>query len=537
MPNHEISEPLDSEQITYYDLMAILCWKIDQLPEETSGRLYQMISNGLDKYMLNAKKKYPELLKLSNRPDPLYCNLDGKRKQQLLDLVKHTEETELENLAILVGAIAAIDNLMEHLGNIPAFLKDKGCIVHTQEAEYVSNSVFSFKALNTCTHQHFGVVIPRFICVWERKRDRSLATVAFRPLSLVLKNHIWFSNQEQWDITNLYLDIRATGLYPERIKKLSEFRVISSPLCNVAPFTTDLNKKDMKLYIRYHPEENGRILDAVKKTIDQGISWNADIVLFPEMMGSDSVIEACETYISALNIRTKPKLYFLPTTEKKCDGQWQNTLRILDQDGGCVFEYHKQHPFQYDKKVKTGDDTLEVSKESYFKEKTGDDTLEVPKESYFEPIQADNRVCVIHVPGIGRIGMMVCSDIFRENYLNNLINRFQLTLLLYPVFSDGKDLLERMVSLTRTFSCDAVLCNTCAAWQNTLVPPSERPVNCQFDHNMVNVYYPNGHKYEPSARHQPACDGNTCNGCCFQTRLTRDYLGKTETSKQFEFEM
>ena len=518
MPDLDFPKLGDCDQLTYYDLMAMLCWKIAQSGEESYKALYQKVCNGLDGYISAAKKLYPELLSLSNATPPLYCSPNSNAKKRLLSFAHQVKDAELDNLALLVGAVAAMDSLMVHQENIPKFLKNKHSDIISQE-KGVSDSVYSFEALNTCTNQRFGVLLPRLPCVWEREDGRTLDTVGMQPLSLALKNHIWLSNTKSWDITNLYLDIRKTGLCPERIRNVSAFQILSSPICNVAPFQTELNLQDKAFYIHYLTEEDARVVTSIKKVINQAVSQKADIVVFPEMMASATAIESSEAYISALRARGKPKLYFMPTTEQCCGGQWKNTLRILDQDGLCVFEYHKRQPFQYDKKQETAADTLKK------------------KVSYFEPISPDNKVCIIHVPGIGRIGMLICSDIFEEGYLYSLVRQFQLTLVVYPVFTFGKDLMMRMVEITKVLSCDIILCNTCSAWDDTLIHPSHRKVNTQFHRDFVNVYYPNGHKMEPEIPQKLTCRGENCHGCCFQTVLATDYKGQTAMSEQFEFEV
>ena len=488
--------PLKVANLNYYDILAMLCHKIDSLNEDVRRELYEVVDSNLDVYILRATKRFSWLALKGKIPLPTYHDVD---ESDAYDLLCFADSAEIDNLGIVLGSISLIDTAMDLSKNFKSFIAGKNCRVISDD-DYFSDAFYAFDALNYNTKDDFGLILPCLFCEWEKHSDRSLETVAFMPLALVLKNYIWVPSKSGWKVNNLFTDMKGVGIDATLIPDMPPLKIISSPIIKHAPFYAELNKVDREFYIQYQDLYNEVMLNRMKKVIEYSFRECADIVVFPEMMGTEYCINSCRDYIGEFVSSKRPKLYILPSREYCKDGQWYNTVDILDEDGECIFKYNKQHSFIFD------------VKESGKK-----------KVSYKEPIVSDGNVCVIHISGIGRIGLIICSDIFKDGYLQWLIKNLKLTLLLYPVYSAGQDLLVRNLSIAHTLSCDVLMCNTCAAWEDILIHPTDRPSNENFDSTFINAYYPYGHLPTAGTVQTVICDKKECAGCLFVTSICKNY--------------
>jgi len=506
-------EPHESSLIlanlTYYDILAILCAKIDSLDDTSRRELYDVADANLDSFILRAAERFHWLTLKGRTPQPSYYDIEESDAYELLCF---SETTNIDDLGVVLGSISLIDTAMDLSQNFKKFIAGKNCRVISND-DYFSDAFYAFDALNYNTKDTCGLILPCLFCEWEKHSDRSLDTVAFMPLSLVLKNYIWIPCKSGFKVNNFYTDMKNIGVGSALAPDMLPLKIISSPIIKHAPFFAELNKKDREFYIRYQDLYNQVILKRMKEVIAFSFRECADIVIFPEMMGIEYCINSCKDYIGELGSNKKPKLYILPSREYCNDGNWYNTVDILDEDGDCIFKYNKQHSFKFDHKVSNK-----------------------KKISFKEPIVPDGNVCVFHVPGIGRIGVIICSDIFKDGYLQWLIKNLKLTLLLYPVYSSGKDLLIRSLSIAHTLSCDVLMCNTCAAWEDILIRPDERPNNEEFDSTFVNVYYPYGHLPATETVQTITCNKKECTGCLFVTSVSKNYRCHSGLIEQIRLE-
>lgn len=487
---------LNVADLNYYDILAMLCHKIDSLGEDVHHELFEVADSNLDSCILRATERFPWLALKGRIPLPTYRDID---ENDAYDLLCFAKTSEIDNLAIVLGSISLIDTAMDLSNNFKSFIEGKNCRVISDD-DYFSDSFYAFDALNYNTQENFGSILPCLCCEWKKHSDRSLDTVAFMPLSLVLKNYIWVPCKSGFKVNNFYTDMKGTGIGMALIPEKPPLKIVSSPILKQAPFFAVLNEQNKEFYIHYQNIYDEAMLKRMQKVIEFSFRECADIVIFPEMMGTEYCISSCKEYIGEFASIRRPKLYVLPSREYCIDGQWYNTVDLLDEEGECIFKYNKQHSFMYDVK--------EPGKK---------------KVSFKEPIVQDGNICVIHVPGIGRVGLIICSDIFKDGYLQWLIKNLKLTLLLYPVYSAGKDLLMRNLSIAHTLSCDVLMCNTCAAWEKIIIPPAERPDNEEFDKTFINTYYPYGHLPNSGTIQTIVCDKKECTGCLFVTSIPKNY--------------
>lgn len=349
-------------------------------------------------------------------------------------------------------------------------------------------------------------MLPREPCRWERPNGRTMDSVSFRPLS-VMKNCIWVRPDIEYQIVNLYSDFHLSS--DQRLK------LVTSPLSSQTPFFLHCHPENRSFELEYLEAGTSKINAGFEKAIHISVQERANIAMFPEIVASQASIRHCAEYIQTHWKLDFPNLILLPTCEYIGEEGWVNELTALDADGGCIFTYHKQHPFRLEKKP-------EEKPPNGTRSDGRPDLLDI----FDEPIHADCIVYLLHVPGIGRIGFLICSDVFREGYLEFLMQELKVTFLLHIVCSPGTDLLERGLATAKRNLCDVVVCNTCAAWDHAEEAPEKRlPVEIS-DKQMVNIYYPYGHKYSNPQPPSVTCTQRECTGCAFVIEAANTYGGR-----------
>lgn len=79
-----------------------------------------------------------------------------------------------------------------------------------------------------------------------------------------------------------------------------------------------------------------------------------------------------------------------------------------------------------------------------------------------EDIDSDNRICILHMPDVGRITFPICADLISDEYRNILIEKLGSTLILCPSFSKGFDAFIKLTNIGMASGCRIIWCNSCA---------------------------------------------------------------------------
>lgn len=479
------------EQGSYFDLLALLCFAINKLKPDIQEKTFQEFKKNYESIIKQRNARFPGLLAKGKGRPTLYYELSEDVIRSIQSLFV---SQEINNCAMLLAVTQAIDELIEPDINLDEFFKGKKSPVFDISAQGrqsagVSEFFYSFDALNSVTKNSFGELVPKKACAWSKQGKRSMEGVELRPLS-ILQNYLWIPPDEEWTARHIALknDLGSNG----------QIKIVSSPIGCRAPFIVTKNAVNKAFHIRYLQDAEDEIVERIKKVIDIAVNEKADIVMFPEMMASPNCIVRCAEYVQSKNDAYNPQLVLLPTCEYQKEGQWVNELVCLDADGFCVLEYHKQHPFIY--------------------EENNDQ-----KEVYFEPICSDGVFYIIHASNVGRIGIVICSDVFKQGYLDALIKKYKITLLLHVAFSSGEDLLMRKLAVTEERMCDVVFCNTCSAWDMSEKPMSDRGEVKLQNNATISAYIPNGHAKKERKRPDDCKETKNCAGCAIITSVSRHY--------------
>lgn len=498
---------------TLYDFMAMLCKTVMEREKREQEEWFDLARDDLAGCIQKAKSFFPWLEhSLVYYSDLKMMWSSGNTKLEGFE--------EREKRAVVLGILARLDTILALKENMSNFLIGRECPVIGDGDAGSSDSFYRFESLNPLTTDQYGILLPRYKCEWQRADDRSMEHLERNPLAIVLNNYFWAPKNEAYHVTHLYCDIRNTGADMGLLNKQPPFKIMTSPLARRAPFVAELNDATNQFFLWYTDRYDGELKDRAQKIFDYASKKKADIVLFPEMMGTEELLSFCAEYVGNA-FDYMPKITLLPTYEYREGDKWYNSLRILDKNGECVYQYNKMYAFCFDKKE-------------------WEDCGKVKILHYSEPIEDNGEVCVIHAPGIGRIGTVICADVFKKGYLSMLLEDMNVTLLLLPVFSYGKEMMERALSPALKCACDVILCNTCAAWDAMLEEPEERKENRGYPSDFINLYYPCGHKQSGKPLFYSSgcvnCNETACHGCVFLAQPAKTHNGKSTMSKQIRLE-
>lgn len=445
-----------------YDLLAWLCAIIAALPldeQQSLTREYELaqktrlIEREFDFFDMKGPDK-----------EKTYEFLSREQIKVICEKVNHWRQTNSAKVYILylltyLAGYFDFDKAFAH------FLTDKLC-------EEVAVETWSFVALNSNYDEVGGALIPKFKPIWEKKNIRTPQELNCSPFAL-LTNYLWIPikfGEEEWKVTHFYFSKRAIAIY-----KNEPLIVIASPGQRENTFSYHCDEEIKRFIIdRYNGEACGRLQDKIKQVLESAARQNAHIVLFPEMLGTIEIQENICQYLSESN-NEYPALICLPSTEFSISKErrtYCNTTFVINGSGEKIAEYHKQHPFCLDGESKTKTD------------EKGNPSI----VHYYEPIKPDWKINIFHVEGVGRIGLVICADVFHEEMVDYLFRVLQVNVLLVMAYTKGTDAFFRALDMASNAYCDVIWCNACASYEK---PTEENPVVVYFSfgHKQQRRYY------------------------------------------------
>lgn len=277
-------------------------------------------------------------------------------------------------------------------------------------------------------------ILPRCSCYWEREHrgsqhyDRienffkNILIIDYRPLvELKVINHFLPANTF-W-----------------KAEQKGSLAIAVSPLKLQNDFSIKPYVRDETCYFSVHytgnvDNDNRRI----ESIIDNAAKEQADILVFPEMLGNTMMTERISEYLqdpSWLSGNKPPALIVLPSVWK----EHTNISYLLNHTGNIICGQSKQEAYQ--------------------------EPIQ-PEGSAYEDIFKDNIVHLIHCIGIGRMVIMICKDFITKDYLETLLRELKVTMILIPSYSSGYHDFETMAGALRASDCCAVWVNACEAVKN-----------------------------------------------------------------------
>lgn len=469
-----------------YDIIAMLCFKISSLNTDSQSELYRKFWSNPQIAMTTIYERFPFLNPKTNVCKILFDTLED---EELIALINYVETTEGGDISLL----RALDSLIDFEESLNKFLQSN------------SLDVSEFSSLNSNVKECKGKLIPRFKYDWMKKQEHTLAQLSEKPIS-VMGNYIWIKESEtinRWNVRNVY---SSKWSYDGK----NPYTIVCSPLINVQPFQyqTKISEGVNYFYITGYDEElQKNIIQRVKSVLEYSGQIQAGITMFPEISVSPEGHSLIRGWVGENYMKDFSKIICLPSSEYVEEEKWVNQTQIISDDGELICKYNKQQAFQ-------SDDIIEG---------------EVERKS-FEPIKSDHKITIIHGSGIGRIGVIICADIFNDELLCVLLKEYSINMLLILAYSNGFDRFEKSILKAGVDTCEVVWCNCCGAYYKK---------DGQGDNYPVVAYYPYGHHTGTDKKILGRCSSSAhghCNGCMIVIRIDSSYtgVGHSLTQKKME---
>lgn len=459
--------------IHVYDLMAVICHKIRLLSGKTQKRIYRAYWADPKLACLAIENTFGFFENYNIGGEFVYNSLSVSEIDEILDKIESWSNTNSDN-KMLVYLLGYLDRHILFEKSVESFIQALPC---------ETPKVHRFECLNGNDVVCWGRLLPRFEPAWAKGSKRPRSALSEDPLS-IMQHYLWIEGTEEWEIGNVYS--------PEwTCNTGTSYTVVCSPVTNRPTFDyKNVPGEDCGYFeiTKYHEDDQQLILERFQKTLAIANTKQANIVLFPEMIASRGCQQKSQEIVQALWQYRFPRILCLPSSEFKEGGTWKNQTIVLNDTGHEIFRYNKQQAFQLDEKQKI---------------KGGEETNSKQVYKFFEPITPDHKLTIIHVKGLGRIGIIICADIFDEELCDILLNKYEIRLLLIMAFTGGYDQFFRDISTAQRTSCDVVWCNTCAAY--TAFKTTGPAV----------AYFSYGHKGRIENLVQHCCPGDStlCKGC------------------------
>lgn len=354
----------------------------------------------------------------------------------LLDPVKQFNNHDVVNIEYIKKIRIYYESLV--------LSKDNCAIVHLLETldhmvqDYCESlkmideyDVIEFEKLNTKITR--VELYPKCLCSWEHKnmgkafrydiRDH-LKNLYFIDLNDIPRNFLvknYFVNNK------LFLSARYRD----------ELRIGISPLTNENVFPLEMiefsNVENINTFSINGVSASKMLLNNVDSIINTAIRKEVDFLVFPEMLGTKEINELISRYVDRVDIKTPP-IIVSPSL-------WTNHSNVstlfFGSDSSDVIDQPKNYKFPF----------------------------EYQGNSYIEDLnfREGNIINLFHCDGIGVFSIVICKDLLIKEYLDFLIEKLKITLIISPSFSTGEYPFEVTVPQGYQYDCDIIWINSCAA--------------------------------------------------------------------------
>lgn len=454
-----------------YGLMAYLCYHIRLLDSETQCEIYRTYWKNPEHAKQTIESAFAFLNRRNTDEVLLFDSFTIDELQVLLEKINYWNKTNSDRIMLLY--------LLVYLDQQISFKKS---IDHFCETlEHKIPNVYTFHCLNNNERAYSGRLMPRLEPLWAKGSNRPRSALTEDPLS-IMHNYFWVEKIDGWEINNVYS--------PKwRCETGKHYTIVCSPLTNQQTFEYLTVKDSNCNYFNittYHEAHMMLIKERFEKILAHANMREANILLFPEILASKECQRDCRGITKRHWEYAHPKILCLPSSEFVEDGVWKNQMLVLNDSGEEIFSYNKQQAFQLDEKEKPNE---------------GEESAKSVR--LFEPIIPDHKITIMHVEGVGRIGVIICADIFNSELCNILLNKYEIRLLLIMAYTAGYDQFFREIAMAQTTSCDVVWCNACANYTSA------------GNTGPAVAYFAYGHR-DRDVHTIPHCkpkDKTPCNGC------------------------
>lgn len=320
-------------------------------------------------------------------------------------------------------------------------------------------------------------------------------------------NHFFYirrSDLHGYIVRNYIYEPPGGGLPPVELKiGVSPFT--NTPYQDILSYDDTIRRKDAQgnefQYLGdIQVKDPDEILCKFRMCYQAACSQGIQILMCPEMFGVDKLYQE-DSYQFNPEIRMLgkavandkvPKLIIAPSMWREN----RNYVNVYTASGRKLCTQYKQHRYSFPGKNGLCQEDLHGA----------------PKE-----------ICLIHVPGWGRIVILICIDFIYTDYRNLLVSNLKANLLLCPSFSPGEYNFLQSLDAASEYGAYAVWLNTCSALTKS---PSEVP------EIIGAACTPTVSSESRIRRFNPQCGGNCESGCLFTVTLPLNCMGSSSYEGQ-----
>lgn len=430
----------------YRDVFDFMAVAIRTIIDNVDNEFYNIIDSKSLKKVLRIEaemKRYiPELFSYSKFYEALLEGDFLQRLWQYYNIVLNKKDFDS-----LLTVLEKLDTLLKEQIEIYGMLNES-----QEDAElYTLNN-----NVNECNLQ----LLPKFSCTW-RHNNREKTTSKSVNTSLRYCYYIPMEELQGYSVKHIFLTNRF-----ENAEERGFLNIAMTPLCNQAELMLDFYEKD-ETY-RFSIEGISKveeITECVLNQLELAKKHDVDILLYPEMLGCDEIINAVKEQLEEFceDEKDYPDLIVCPTV-------WhdnKNVCNVLDRFGMTIIKQEKQHPFPLVKN----------------------------DVAFIEGIESDKTIHLIHCQGIGRIVVLICKDALQREYLHMILEHLKATLVIIPSFSTGNYDFKELMQMCRTYDCCSIWVNTCSVGMLEGVNPEKLDVKGfllrtgKHDNGLENKFY------------------------------------------------
>ncbi len=392
-----------------YNIMALALKKIEICTKERDlERMRNFTDDHVTELTERVKERFPDLFEKDTRNVAEIFELQLWESPLGEDLELYLRETNhKEELVFLVKAL-------------DSFLEDTvyGCMPVDQEQYW-------FQSLNDNYDECKICLLPRLKCGWEHESRDAYTSY---NMDYYLRNFYYLHKEDLQDYKAQHI-LMPRELFREAVSR-GELRVMVSPVSGKEiikvskPYT-----RDNTCYVSVDPmkkEDEKHLKENLDKILERGTAKQTDILLLPEMLGTEEIAEELGDVVYGGN---GPCLTICPSIWK----EHRNFCRILDDTGENICEQQKHYG------------------------------VDLKRWSAKEDIESDRIIYILHCDGIGRIAVAICKDFLITKYLRILVEKLKVNLLLVPSFTKQDYQFEALSSKYIELDCNVIWVNACAA--------------------------------------------------------------------------
>lgn len=285
-----------------------------------------------------------------------------------------------------------------------------------------------------------------------------------------LKN-TYFVDQRDLVVRGKQYRVRHRVLDKMSVKNKRYLRIAVSPLLKDAMLDSHFCEKEQdgkkqNFFSVKGISNSARVHDRVRAAFMRACENDADILVFPEMLGDEELLEPDSSFSHMLDqfgqeARDRgwaaPYLTLAPTWWH----EGQNELHLFLHTSDRLAVQQKQHPYLHE--IEADGNASSADAPADAPKKAGGQPP--PPGHYLEDLRDPlPEILLLHIPGLGRVAFPICKDFLMDDYQNLLVRTLRTTISICPSFSSAKTLFSLSGSAHIAYGCYTIWLNTCSAY-------------------------------------------------------------------------